>query len=128
WRAGRWAGGEGDLGAGGPLALWRGGHVHDLGGGAISDAPTRIGGNGARRFPVTLKWSDRLGGSNNDYVFFILNSTLTAVIAFSTNVQNGSQNPFEGIDNKNPPNPPRFKVGDRLVVFPKEGGSSAARP
>jgi uncharacterized repeat protein (TIGR01451 family) len=117
---------EGDFVDGGTLALLPGGHVHDFGGGAISDPLTRIGGGGGSRFPVTLKWSDPLGGSNNDYDLFILNSTLTAVIAFSTNVQNGSQNPVEVINNNQPPNPPRFNVGDRLVIFRRNGAATRA--
>jgi uncharacterized repeat protein (TIGR01451 family) len=117
---------EGDFVDGGALALLPGGHAHDFGGGAISDALTRIGGGGGSRFPVTLKWSDRLGGSNNDYDLFILNSTLTAVIAFSTNVQNGIQSPVEVINNNQPPNPPRFNIGDRLVIFRKNGAATRA--
>jgi uncharacterized repeat protein (TIGR01451 family) len=117
---------EGDFVDGGTLALLPGGHVHDFGGGAISDPLTRIGGGGGNRFPVTLKWSDPLGGSGNDYDLFILNSTLTAVIAFSTNVQNGSQNPVEVINNNQPPNPPRFNIGDRLVIFRKNGAETRA--
>ncbi len=59
--------------------------------------------------PVTLFWSDRLGGSSNDYDLFILNSTLTAVVNASTNFQTGTQDPYEqsGISPS---------VGRRIVV------------
>ncbi len=44
---------------------------------------------------VSLKWSDPLGASANDYDLFILNSTGTAIVAFSATVQNGTQDPLE---------------------------------
>jgi hypothetical protein len=47
--------------------------------------------------PITLKWSDPLGASSNDYDLFILNSAGTAVKAFSAGPQTGTQNPFEQI-------------------------------
>jgi len=42
-----------------------------------------------------LKWSDPLGGSNNDYDYFLLDSAMANVIASSTNVQSGTQDPEE---------------------------------
>jgi hypothetical protein len=44
---------------------------------------------------ISLKWSDPIGGSTNDYDLFILNSTGTAVKGFSASVQNGTQSPYE---------------------------------
>lgn len=43
----------------------------------------------------TLQWSDPAGASSNDYDLFLINSAGTAVTAASTNVQSGTQNPFE---------------------------------
>jgi len=43
-----------------------------------------------------LMWSDPLGGSNNDYDLFITDASGN-VLASSTNVQNGTQNPEEDI-------------------------------
>ena len=121
--AGVW---EGDFADGGALALLPGGHVHDFGGGVVSNRLNSIGAGGNSRLPVSLKWSDPLGGSNNDYDLFILNSTLTAVIASSTNVQNGSQDPVEEVDNADMPNPPTFTTGDRVVIFRKNGAATRA--
>ncbi len=45
----------------------------------------------------TLFWSDPLGASANDYDLFRLNSTGTTILASSTNIQNGTQDPFESI-------------------------------
>ena len=45
--------------------------------------------------PVGLYWADPLGGSSNDYDLFILNPAGTAVAASSTNIQNGTQDPYE---------------------------------
>jgi len=46
---------------------------------------------------ITLKWSDPLAASTNDYDLFILNSTGTTVKGFSTRVQSGTQDPFEQV-------------------------------
>ncbi len=67
--------------------------VQDFGDGSGVDQilmPSEIG-------EYTLKWSDPAGKSSNDYDFFILDSTRSQVIASSTNVQSGTQNPYEQI-------------------------------
>ena len=45
--------------------------------------------------PVNLFWSDPLGASTNDYDLFVLDAALTTVVNASTNVQDGTQDPFE---------------------------------
>jgi hypothetical protein len=86
--AGVW---EGDFLNGGasaaPLPLT--GNVHNFGGQNFN-VITVSGGNA-----ISLFWSDPLGGSANDYDLFILNSTGTTLLASSTNIQNGTQDPFE---------------------------------
>ncbi len=57
-----------------------------------------------------LNWSDPWGACSNDYDLFLVSSTGT-VKASSTNVQSGSQNPYEQIS------APALKSGDRLIVF-----------
>jgi Subtilase family/HYR domain len=47
--------------------------------------------------PISLYWSDPLGASSNDYDLFRLNSTATAVAASSTNIQSGTQDPYEQV-------------------------------
>ena len=42
-----------------------------------------------------LKWSDPLGASTNDYDYFLLDATGATVLASSTNVQSGTQDPEE---------------------------------
>lgn len=44
---------------------------------------------------ISLKWSDPLGASANDYDMFVLNSSGTAVKGFSAQTQDGTQDPFE---------------------------------
>ncbi|MBS1793133.1 MAG: S8 family serine peptidase [Acidobacteria bacterium] len=87
---------EGDFVSGGTLALIPGGGlVHDFDPSAAvaqSDLLT-LGGGGTN--PVTLNWSDPLGASANDYDLFILNNAGTTVVASSTNVQSGTQDPYE---------------------------------
>src|SRR5215831_11108364 len=57
-----------------------------------------------------LNWSDPAGASSNDYDLFLVDSGGT-VKASSTNLQTGTQNPYEQIT------PPVLVAGDRLVVF-----------
>jgi hypothetical protein len=46
---------------------------------------------------ITLQWSDPWGSSANDYDLYLFNPNLTQLVAVSTNIQNGVQDPFEGI-------------------------------
>src|SRR5262245_46648157 len=112
---------EGDFVDGGTLAAVPGGRVHDFGGGVVGNTINATGG-GTR--PITLKWSDPLNASNNDYDLFILNSTLTTVIASSTNTQSGSQDPFENINNN--AMTPVFSPGNRIVILRNTGAATRA--
>jgi hypothetical protein len=58
----------------------------------------------------TLNWADAQGKASDDYDLFLVSSTGT-VKRSSTNIQNGTQNPFEEIA------PRTLAAGDRLVVF-----------
>lgn len=69
----------------------------------------------ASALPATLFWADPLGKSANDYDLFLVNETGTAVIASSTNVQNGTQDPYEQLSV--PPSP--APSGRRIVVVKK---------
>lgn len=85
---------EGDFDNGGPLPLLPGGNVHDFDPGlAVSQSDT-ITGDGIL---TNLHWSDPLGASGNDYDLFIINDAGTAVIGSSTNIQSGTQDPYEAI-------------------------------
>lgn len=65
--------------------------------------------------PATLFWSDPLGGSSNDYDLFQLNGAGTALLAASTNVQNGMQDPFEQLNST--------ASGTRLVIVKRSGAA-----
>jgi hypothetical protein len=101
---------EGDFVDGGasaaPLPLT--GNVHNFGGQNF-DVITL---NGSQ---INLYWSDPLGGSSNDYDLFILNAAGTAVLASSTNIQNGTQDPFEVTGSG---------VNLRIVVLKKTGAAA----
>ncbi|HXQ73950.1 MAG TPA: S8 family serine peptidase [Pyrinomonadaceae bacterium] len=60
--------------------------------------------------PISLYWSDPLGASSNDYDLFRLNSTGTAVQASSTNIQSGTQDPYEQVTQA---------AGSRIVIVKK---------
>ncbi len=64
--------------------------------------------------PITMQWSDPLGGSSNDYDLFRLNAALTAVVASSTNAQTGTQDPFESVT---------AGINTRLVVVRRNGAA-----
>lgn len=106
-RSGVW---EGDFVDGGasaaPLPLT--GNVHNFGGQNFNV----ILANGSL---INLHWSDPLGASSNDYDLFILNSTGTAVLASSTNIQNGTQDPYEQTGTG---------VNLRIVVLKKTGAAA----
>ena len=85
---------EGDFVDGGAITLngtsYR---LHDFGGQTFN---TLLATGGTA--PVSLYWSDPLGGSANDYDLFrlIVNADgTTTVAAASTNIQNGTQDPIE---------------------------------
>lgn len=66
--------------------------------------------------PISLYWSDPLGASSNDYDLFRLNATGTVVQASSTNIQSGTQDPYEQITQA---------AGSRIVIVKK--AAAAAR-
>jgi hypothetical protein len=87
---------EGDFVDGGPTTtppITFAGRFHDFDPGAgvaTFDTFTAPGG------PLALYWSDPLGGSANDYDLYFLTSG-GVLFAASTNIQNGTQDPFEFI-------------------------------
>lgn len=90
-----------------------GGTLHDFGDGVISNRVEATSPN-----VLTLHWSDRLGASDNDYDFFILDNALTTVIDASTNVQDGDDDPFE------------ITLGaftnERIIIFKADGAQRRA--
>jgi hypothetical protein len=108
---------EGDYANGGTLSSLpgggAGGTVHDFGSGAQSALVTS--GSGYR---YALFWSDALGASSNDYDLFVLDSTLTNVLDSSTNVQSGTQDPYERPLNR------YVTSGDRVVIFKHTAAAS----
>ena len=118
------AGNEGNLDSGsagayesdfvdvGALGLLPGGTVHQF----DTNQYDRISANGGNY--VMLFWSDPLGASANDYDLFVLNSTGTAVLEASTDVQDGTQDPVEFLS-------PTYNVANnRLVVFKHTGAQN----
>ncbi|BDC49131.1 hypothetical protein F183_A14470 [Bryobacterales bacterium F-183] len=86
--SGTWQGDFVSAGAAGGV-LTGGGLLHNWGG-TVVNVLTLASGN-----PITLKWSDPLSGSANDYDLYILNSTATTIKRVSTGFQSGTQDPFE---------------------------------
>lgn len=68
--------------------------------------------------PVTMQWSDPIGASTNDYDLFLLDNALANVVATSTNVQNGTQDPYEELSTSN------AGAGSRLVVVRRAGAAA----
>lgn len=65
--------------------------------------------------PLSLYWSDPLGGSSNDYDLFRLNATGTTVQSSSTNIQSGTQDPYEQVTQG---------AGSRIVVVKKAAAAN----
>jgi hypothetical protein len=73
---------------------------------------------------ITLKWSDPLGASSNDYDLFVLNSTGTSILGFGADPQTGSQDPFE-IACRNANCSTAFPAGSRIVIVQFSGAARA---
>lgn len=102
------------------------GLVHNFGAGGSPqtyDVLTRVGS------VVSLKWSDPLGGSNNDYDLFALDSTGATLKGFSVSSQTGTQDPYEVIGGSNCGTPKASGYcgapGDRIVVVLSNGNPRA---
>lgn len=103
---------EGDFADGGATSLGsKGGSVHDFGGGVTTNIVTSISSPRADLF-----WSDPLGASTNDYDLFVVNAAGT-VLRSSTNVQNGTQDPYESVST--------LAANERIVIV--KAPSAAAR-
>src|SRR5712691_4700973 len=110
--SGTWEGDFVDGGATPALAKLTSGRLHSFGPQNFTAITTP-----AASAPTNLSWSDPLGGSANDYDLFRLNGAGTAVVASSTNIQNGSQDPYEQL------NSPGI-AGDRIVIVKKTTAAS----
>src|SRR6266705_913029 len=105
---------EGDFVDGGTLSAVPGGKVHDFDPTAAVSQYDSITASGG---PLNLHWADPLGGASNDYDLFVLNSTGTAVIASSTNIQSGTQDPYEQVNSGN-------IFNNRVVILQKTGAAN----
>lgn len=69
---------------------------------------------------ITLKWSDQLGASANDYDLYVLNAAGTSVLAVGGSGQTGTQNPLEAVSGS-------FPAGSQVVVALYSGVQRAIR-
>jgi len=74
---------------------------------------------------ISLKWSDPLGGSSNDYDLFLLNPAGTAVTAFSAGTQSGTQDPYEIMVCVTNNQLCSFAVNSRIVAVKVNGDTRA---
>lgn len=81
---------EGDFRDGGPATVGRGGRLHDFGASTLNAVRFAISPR------VDLFWADPLGQSTNDYDVYLLNAS-GSVVASSSNVQDGDDDPYESI-------------------------------
>ncbi|WP_328649658.1 S8 family serine peptidase [Amycolatopsis sp. NBC_00348] len=89
--AGHW---EGDFVDSGKSVGKFAGVAHNFAGAAGNQIYEPLSDASSAGVPVTLHWSDPLGASSNDYDLYLLNSA-GAVVDFSQDVQDGTQDPFE---------------------------------
>ncbi len=92
-RAGVW---EGNFQPGGSFTFGSQtmGTVHNFGGGVFFNQITTAAP--ASR-PITLQWSDPLGGSGNDYDLCLVDSAASVVLGCSTDAQDGNDDPIEAL-------------------------------
>ena len=107
--AGVWEGDFADAGDEPQVDVVSGGDQHEFADGVSAN---RIAEAAAT---YLLKWADPLGASANDYDLYLLDESLTTVLAASTNVQDGEQDPFETLDGS------PEDVGMHLVVVRSAG-------
>ena len=105
---------EGDYAAGSALVVdgQRVGTKHDFGGGVEAN---ELEGRSVRT--IILQWADPLGDSSNDYDLFLVNEN-GAVLASSTDTQDGTQDPIESISS------PIFTYSGLSVVVVKASGAN----
>ncbi|HEY6849424.1 MAG TPA: Ig-like domain repeat protein [Terracidiphilus sp.] len=89
------------------------GNVHNFGSGTGYDTITSAGDQ-----VVALFWADPLGASGNDYDLYILDPTGASILAASTNIQDGTEDPVELIDS------PDVVSNNRIVVFQNHGAQN----
>ncbi len=105
-QSGTWEGDFVDAGAAG-APLVGAGTLHSFGGQPYN-VLTASSDN-----PILLFWSDPLGGSDNDYDLYLLNAAGTAVIGASADLQDGDDDPVEGVEGG--------IVNERIVVVRYSG-------
>ena len=71
---------------------------------------------------ISLKWSDPLGASSNDYDLFVLNSAGTSLLGYSANPQTGVEDPVELAYRSS-----GFPVNSRVVAVLYQGAARALR-
>ena len=105
---------EGDYAAGSALVVDSKtvGARHDFGGGVEAN---ELEGRSVRT--INLQWADPLGASTNDYDLFLVNEN-GAVLASSTDTQDGTQDPVEVISS------PIFNYSGLSVVVVKASGAN----
>ena len=67
---------------------------------------------------VFMHWADRAGSASTDYDFYVLDPTGKNVVAFSNNVQDGTQKPFEYTEAAAPYS---FPAGTQVVIVKASG-------
>ena len=71
---------------------------------------------------ISLKWSDPLGASGNDYDVIVTNGSGTTLLGFSAAVQNGTQEPYELAYRA-----AGFPAGSRIYIVKYSGVARALR-
>jgi hypothetical protein len=104
---------EGDFVNGGSVGSpvnGEGGFIHSFGA-ANYDRITQTSSSGS---PTVLFWSDPSGDSTNDYDLYVLDSTGTSVVDYSTDSQTGNQIPYESTTVP-------LNAGERIVIVQVKG-------
>jgi hypothetical protein len=109
---------EGDFADGGtpPTVIGANGNVHSFGSAVFNT----LNSAGAQ---ISIKWSDPVGASANDYDLYIVNSAGDTILGSSTGFQTGTQNPYESVGCNSTICP----VGARIYIKKFSGVARALR-
>ena len=96
--------------------------VHDFGraAGQTSDTTMNLRFQPGGIMVVFLQWSDKFGKSANDYDLYLVDSTENTVLAQSTTIQNGNDDPFEAIGAQWPGSSP---ITVKLVIRKRQANN-----
>ncbi len=101
------------------------GGFHDFGAanGGSSDLTMNILIASGGSIEIDLQWNDRFGHAADDYDLYLYNQATNVILASSTDLQNGTQDPYESLVYDNPVDPMGNPSVVKVVVAKASGSN-----